>query len=260
VIAVVITVVTVGALVHSLFLTRRTIRIQGERLLVQSGVRSAMLAVLSELRELSTEQAGSGAQNDILSIGPAGLSYRGMRGTGFTCQSSGTTQLRIQQSSFSGWRSPQAGRDSLLVLLDTAAGAEPVWIALGLTAVATGAPCPGNIPAVTLTTTPFAALGGRPSGIPVRSFEPMELRAYQSDAKFWLGARSLGAGEAIQPLFGPLTDATGFQLTYRNRNGMLTSDRTAIRSIGVRVRGTSELSSEVEEQLTAEVALRNAAP
>ena len=256
--ATVSTILVVGSLTQSVMATQRLVRAQGARLGVQAGVRSAMVVVLNELRELSTAEGGSASENDILSISPAGLTYRAMRGSGFTCQGSSSTQLRISQSTFSGFRDPQPGRDSVLVYLDSATAGEPGWVAVGLTAVATGTACPGSIPALTLTIPPHPALAGKPATIPVRTFEPMELRTYLSEGQFWLGARSLGTGESIQPLFGPLYDVNGFELSYRSRMGTLTSDRSAIRSIVVTLRGRSELSSEVENQLVTEVTLRNA--
>jgi prepilin-type N-terminal cleavage/methylation domain-containing protein len=258
--ATVITVITTGALFQSLLITQRVARSQGNQLRVQASVRGAMLAVLGELRELSTVEAGSGTQNDVQSISPTGIVYRAMRGTGFTCQSSGSNQLRIQRSTFSGFRDPQPRRDSLLVYLDAPGPEDPAWIPLAIAAVSSGGSCAGGVPAITLTVSPLAALDGQRAGLPVRTFEPMELRAYQAEGRHWLGARSIGSGEPIQPLFGPLSDANGFRLRYRGRTGSPTNDPRAIRSIVVTVQGKSEERPEAEEQLTAEVVLRNAGP
>lgn len=259
ILATVITVITIGAVFHALFLTQRGARRQGEQLRVQSGARAALLAVLSELRELSTLESGAAAENDLLSVAAHGLTYRAMRGSGLTCQPSSANQLRISQSTFSGFRDPQPGRDSILLYLDSVAVGKPGWVPAGLAAVSTASRCPDNLPAITLTVAPVAALAGKPAGIPVRTYELMELRSYSSEGHFWLGARSISAGEAIQPLFGPLTDAAGFELTYLSKAGTPTTNPSAVRSIGVTLRATSELSAEAEEQLTAEVALRNAA-
>ena len=259
ILAAVITVTTVGAVFHALFLMQRAARRQGEQLRVQSGARGALLAVLSELRELSTAETGTAAENDILGLAAHGITYRAMRGSGFTCQPSSVNQLLISQSSFSGFRDPQPGRDSILLYLDSVALGKPGWVPAGLAAVSTGGRCPDNLPAFTLTVAPVALLAGRPAGIPVRTYELMELRSYPSEGRYWLGARSISAGEAIQPLFGPLTDAAGFELSYRSRTGAPTIEPRAVGSIGVTLRGRSELSADAEEQLTAEVALRNAA-
>jgi len=39
---------------------------------------------------------------------------------------------------------------------------------------------------------------------PVRVFEWVEARAYQSNGTWWLGARSLRPADVIQPLAGPI--------------------------------------------------------
>ena len=257
-IAIVSMVLVIGAIYQSLVVTQRITRAQGEQLGVQSSVRGAVLVVVNELRELSTVEGGTGAQNDILSIGPAAIVYRAMRGSGISCTVSSTSQLRISRSSFSGFRDPQPGRDSLLVYADSAGTeAEAVWIPMPITGVSTTMPCPGSLPGITLATAPAPWLSGRSAGLPLRVYEPMELKLYQSEGKSWLGTRSLSAGEVIQPLFGPLSGEDGFRLGYLDRTGRPTSNLTAVRSIAVSVHG---MNAAADEQLSTEVALRNATP
>jgi hypothetical protein len=100
-------------------------------------------------------------------------------------------------------------------------------------------------------------------GTPVRIYETMELRLYQSDAHWWLGARSVGTGEVIQPFVGPLAGTDGLRLEYLDRFGAPTSTPGAVRSVVIKVRGTTEHSLTradgqlLEEQLTSQVTLRN---
>ena len=205
-------------------------------------------------RELSALEGGTGAQNDILSIGPSAITYRAMRGIGFICSPSSTDQLRIHRTGFSGFRDPQAGRDSVLVFAGDSSPL-PAWIALPIARVSTTIACPGNFPGVTLTVGPSAFLVGRPAGTPVRIYEHMELRMYASEGKFWLGTRSLGTGEVIQPLFGPLSDEDGFRLAYLDRIAKPTARPSAIRSIEISVHG---MGDGVDALFSTEVALRNA--
>jgi Tfp pilus assembly protein PilW len=256
-IATVTGVLVLGVMYQSVVIAQRVTRAQGEQLGVQSSVRGAVLVVVNELRELSTVEGGAREQNDILSISPAGMVYRAMRGTGFTCTASSSNQLRISRSSFSGFRDPQAGRDSILVYADTTVtGAEPLWMPLPVMGVLATL-CPGAAAGITLLTTAAPWLSGQPNGLPVRVYEPMELKLYQSEGKFWLGTRSVSAGEVIQPLFGPLSGDDGFRLGYLDRAGHPTSNVTAVKSIAVSVHG---ITGAADEQLTTEVALRNAAP
>jgi hypothetical protein len=257
-IATVTMVLVLGSIYQTVLVTQRVAQAQGEQLALQSSVRGAVLVVLNELRELSTAEGGSGHQNDILSIGASAIAYRAMRGTGFTCTSSTSDQLRISRTGFSGFRDPQAGRDSLLLYADSAgSGAEPGWMALPISRVSTSTACPGSDPGITLTTAPIAWLTGKEAGLPVRIYEPMELRLYQSEGKSWLGTRSMGTAEGVQPLFGPLSNQDGFRLSYRDRAGRPTSTAAAVRSIAVSVHG---LARGADEELTGEVFLRNASP
>jgi prepilin-type N-terminal cleavage/methylation domain-containing protein len=255
-VATVSTVLAAGTIYQTVRVTQRATRAQAEQLRVQSSVRGAVLAVANELRELSALEGGTGAQNDILSIGPSAIAYRAMRGIGFTCSPSSTDQLRIHRTGFSGFRDPQAGRDSVLVYAGEADSTPAAsWISLPVTRVTVATACPGSLPGLTLTLGPAAFLSGRPAGTPVRVYEHMELRMYASEGKFWLGTRSLGTGEVIQPLFGPLSDDDdGFRLSYLDRSGRPTGSPTAIRSIGVSVHGVGD---GVDERLSTEVALRN---
>ena len=257
-VATVLTVAVVAVVYQGLFATQRVVRAQGEQLAVQSSVRGAVLLVANELRELSTGEGGLPAQNDILSMTSSALAYRAMRGFGLTCTTSGEDQVRLDRNGFSGFRDPQAGRDSLLVYADTdGIGTEPAWMPLPITRVSNSTACPGGAPGITLTTAPASWLSGRDAALPVRIYEPMELRLYQSEGRSWLGTRSLATGEAIQPLFGPLSEADGFRLQYLDRAGRPTASPTAVQSIVVTVHGIGQAAS---EQLTTEVALRNASP
>jgi hypothetical protein len=108
---------------------------------------------------------------------------------------------------------------------------------------------------------------GIPVGTPVRFYEVMELKLHQADGKSWLGARSISAGEAIQPVLGPLVDGNGFQLEYLDAGGAITADRTAIKSIRITIRGISDGAvnagvegslTHVQDSLVTQVTLRNA--
>ena len=94
----------------------------------------------------------------------------------------------------------------------------------------------------------------------------MELKLHQADGQSWLGARSISAGEPVRPVLGPLANDSGFALTYLNANGAITTDRTAIKSIQVTLRGLSEgavnagigsTPSRVQEALVSQIMLRN---
>jgi hypothetical protein len=46
----------------------------------------------------------------------------------------------------------------------------------------------------------------------------MQIKLYQSQGNYWLGARSVSAGEVIQPVLGPL-DNNGLSFAFRDSAG-----------------------------------------
>jgi len=252
-----------GTLYRLVLSTQRLSRVQATRIAVQSSMRGAVLVVGNELRELSAVPGGTGTENDLLSLGPTGITYRGMRGFGYTCQALGPGLLRLSRSGFTGYRDPQAGRDSVLVYAPgLRAPVDSSWIPMAITMVSTSGPCSGALaPAITLTTTASTVLGPVPAGAPVRVYEPMELALYRSESQWWLGMRSLSTAEAIQPLFGPLAE-DGFRLDYADAFGRTTAAPGSVRSIQLALKGiggAEDAASGVPviEQLSTRIFLRN---
>jgi hypothetical protein len=103
-------------------------------------------------------------------------------------------------------------------------------------------------------------------GTPLRIFEIMQLKLSQSQGESWLGARSVSGGEVMQPMLGPLANANGFELTYLDGQGAPTANPRAVKSIRFTVRGVSAEAvrssggeaTRIEDELTTQVALRNA--
>jgi prepilin-type N-terminal cleavage/methylation domain-containing protein len=272
-ISLVIMMMVMGAVYKLILSSQRLARGQAERITLQSNVRVGSLAVLNDLRELNTATGGLASDNDILEIDVSRIKYRGMRGAGIICQAPAiNTHVRISRSSFSGYRDPVATRDSLYVFIDGDPDTETddAWLPVAITDVSTAAACPPiggvNQDGITITTPATPALVALPSGTPVRIFEMMELKLHQADGQSWLGARSISAGEAVQPVLGPLANDSGFVLTYLNAAGGVTADPTAIKSIQVTLRGLSEgavntgiegVPSRVQEALVSQILLRN---
>jgi prepilin-type N-terminal cleavage/methylation domain-containing protein len=268
IIALAMMLIVMGAVYRLMLSTQRLSRAQAEQASLQSNVRIGSLVVLNDLRELNTVSGGLAAQNDILTIAADDITYRAMRGIGFICQAPTATQVRISRSSFSGYRDPQATRDGLYVFVEgnPDTSLDDSWLPVAITVVSTAAGCPAG-DGITLTTPNTPGLVGLEVGTPVRFYEVMELKLHQADGKSWLGARSISAGEAIQPVLGPLVDGNGFQLEYLDAGGVATVDLTAIKSIRVTIRGITDAAiiagvegspTHVQEQLVTQVALRNA--
>ena len=247
----------VAAAVYQLLMTtQRLSRAQLQQADLQARLRAGVLVVDHELRGLSPA--------DLLVQGVGSLTYRAARGLGFLCQAATATQLRLGRSEFSGFRDPQAGRDSLLLYLENHTGTplDDAWLALPVAGVSDAA-CPGaGHPGLALTVPSTPALAGVAAGTPLRLFEIMELRLYRSEGSSWLGARSVTSGEAIQPVVGPLTEADGFQLDYLDGDNQPAGNADAVRSVRVTLRTSGPGGSgngQVGEELRTEVALRNSA-
>jgi len=268
ILALTIALVMAGAIYSVVATTQRMSVAQAERAGLQSNVRNAAWIASGELHELASLPGATAAQNDVLTAATTSVTYRAMRAVGFLCQSPMTpSELRLWSSSYSAYRDPAAGRDSALVFIegDTASDADDVWLPVAINSVSLGNVCPGA--GITLATDPHPELVGLATDTPVRIYEIMELRLYQSGGKSWLGAHSLSAAEVIQPLLGPLVDGTGFTLEYQDGAGGFISDPGAIQSVAVGVRAISEspiavgtgsgLRGRVQDSLVARVALRN---
>jgi hypothetical protein len=265
VVALALTLIVIGSIHGLLVTTQRLTRTQAAQLDLQSNVRAGVLVIAHELRELNAVDGGSTDQTDILSITATSIAYRAARGIGFMCQPALPGQIRIARSTFSGARDPEPSRDIayLLVEADPAAGTPDTWLRLGINGVSTTSSCPGLAgPGISISvgsTFPPAAVG-----TPLRIYETMELKLYQSGGEWWLGARSVSAGEAIQPVIGPLAGSDGLRLEYLDRAGIRTNDPASVRSIIATLRGINNQvlggspGPPLEEELVTQVTLRNA--
>jgi prepilin-type N-terminal cleavage/methylation domain-containing protein len=266
-IALLIMGVVTGAIYRLLDTSQRLSLAQAEQVSLQSNVRTGSLVVPNELRELNTFVAGFAEQNDIIPpLAEDAITYRAMRGLGFVCQAPVAGELRILQDTWTGLRNPDVPRDDVYLFNDQDVDddGDDVWLPVNITGV-TPSDC-GGAPAFRLATADVI-----PASVkiytPVRLYELMELKLYSdADGEWWLGARSVSAGEAqLQPVLGPLT-ADGFRLVYLDSNGDETAVEKAVKSIRVTVRGLTEdavrqggsgAMGHPEDALVTQVLLRN---
>jgi hypothetical protein len=187
----------------------------------------------AELADVGREPGVS----DLLQVAPESLSYRATRGLGLACRVS-ATEVLVPRERLITQRAPQAGRDSLLLLVGSAApDSASRWLASPVTSV--GVSSCDAVAAIRLGTvldTTGVVLPASPSLVPFRVFEVMQARLYASQGQWWLGARSESSGEGIQPLAGPFwaTDSRFFLL---DSAGGPTAAPRAVRSIMARLVG-----------------------
>lgn len=204
----------------------------GERGALQATLRGGSLYLLGELRELG----GTPGDPDILAFAPESLTYRAMRGAGWSCRVS-PGRVSVSSASFTGYRALQVGRDSLLLHQERAEStvADDRWLRLPVLALGAGGCSAPSIGIATLLDTiqyPPSSFG---TLAPFRSFEVMQLRLYQSGGDYWLGTRSVSAGETIQPVIGPLS-SRGLTLAYYDSTGAPAAAAGNIRSIEITLR------------------------
>ena len=258
VVAMALTLIVIGSIHRLLVTTQRLSRAQAAQVDLQSGVRAGAFVIARELRELNS--------TDILGGTANAMTYRAARGMGFLCQPPAAGQIRIAQSTFSGFRDPEPLRDAAYLFVEgnPDAALADAWVPLQVVSVGRDS-CPGAVgSALTLTTSPGPPVADLPVGTPLRLYETMELRLYQSNGQWWLGARSVSVGEVIQPVIGPLAGSGGLRLEYLDRQGTPTTVPAAIKGVAVTIRGVAEDPALVvggdrlEEELAAQVTLRNA--
>jgi prepilin-type N-terminal cleavage/methylation domain-containing protein len=293
----------VGGVTYQLLVnTQRVTRSQGQRIGMQDNGRSGALILQSELREVGYDQmtvaARSailtkyplavltvGVNSDIRAMGPDSITYRAMRGLGYTCQFlSGTGDIVVYNRaanvndplSWQGFRQPVA-TDSLLVYVenDPSTASDDVWLTTGI-----GAPTAQNCPDGTTgfklhLTMPVAlglsvadVLGIMKVGGPVRNFELMQVRSYTANGKTWLGmrARPTTNGTSLDPVIGPLAGTAGLAFTFRNSTNGTALVPDSVRSVQLTlrpmsdelVRTTGRTAKMDTLTMTTRVALRNA--
>jgi hypothetical protein len=239
--------------------SQRLFRSQAEHAALQGTLRAGALLLPAELRGLS----GS----DLLAIAPDQLTYRAMRLTGVACQVS-PASVTLRQGLMYAYRSLVAGRDSLLLFVegDLSRSDDDRWLAVPVTGAPAASACPDGSAALTLPAiVPTAAVSISPA-VPVRGFEVMQLRLYQSGGQYWLGSRSVSGGEAqVQPALGPLASA-GLRLAYARADGSTTANPTEVAFIRLvlqaltdgAVRGVAGALAVAGDSIAASVGLRNA--
>ena len=222
----------------------------------QGNARTGTLAIPQELREIGydTIPLAGQAVTDLEDIQPNRITFRAMRGVGITCGTPTLTEFKIRYPLF-GMRDPLPTDGFMLFVEgDPNLALDDTWAPMDVQAIDYSSTC-GADKAIKFT------LGGAPQvdpingvdmamsnffvGAPVRWYERMEYGAVMDNGRAYIGARSLSLGQgALQPMIGPLSDTTGFALTYYDKDGNVldpnSDDPLVVRSIGVNVIGATQ--------------------
>lgn len=162
----------------------------------------------SMLREVAAvverEVSDVAPARDIAGFAAESVTYRAGRGSGYTCGVEGGAVV-VRDADYRAWRLPDPGRDSLLVFLPGDSLSGPgIWVISPLLAPLARGHCRDGAPGLRLALDPALVARASGSDFPVRVFEWMRMRLYESGGSWWVGARSLRPGDVIQPIAGPL--------------------------------------------------------
>ena len=246
----------------------------------QGIMRLGALALPQEFREIGydTIPSAGAVSSDLEAIAPRRVTFRAMRGTGFTCGAPTLGELRIRKPVL-GAR-PPALSDGFLLFVESDPNyrLDDQWVAMSVVGIDPASSCGADSAiALTLGATPVLDPGAGTAmalsqlfvGGPIRWYERVEYGALidPDDGLAYVGVRSLSRGETqLRPIIGPLADTSGFNLTYYAADGMVLdpglAPPTAVRSVGIDIgRITSRLGGRSGARglaVSTRVALRNA--
>lgn len=225
VVAVTLAAVLIGTSLGTLTTLQRALARQVARTTREQTLRAAVQLAVAELRDVAP------AAGDIVALAPTGITYRATRASGLGCGRA-PDGILVASATFRPLRVPVANRDSLTLMIPAG-----TWIRVPLDGPPRPATCPNGTAAVLLPYVP-----GLPDPLaaaiwpaPLRVFEVMELRAYQSGSEWWLGQRSVSSGETIQPALGPLASG-GLALVGLDSLAQPTPVPVAIRQLRFTIR------------------------
>ncbi len=229
--------ITSGLIYGSLQLMELVQNSTSEKAASQVTLRTGIQTVATELRELNNVVASG--TSDLKAISANSITYWGMRATGMTCEVTPSSVKMKLGSTYSAARAPMILRDSLLIFADrdTLLTSDDQWVQAGVTATPATATCPDGSAALTLTVPSLTVADYHVPG-PIRFFELMQLAIVTTGGRQYLGARSISAGNALQPVAGPITSG-GLQFVFRDQNGAVTAVPAAVRAIDLTVRSQS---------------------
>jgi len=282
IIAITISGLVMGSVYKILASNQRFYQAQNQILDVQQNIRAVAQILPGELRGLDPDDG------DIIAMSATAITIKAARGFSVVCKTPTAAevtarQIIIRNSLTSGYRAMDATRDSVLIFRDgnPDKSDDDKWLHAPIAASASAtcsdaAASPGT--RLTLTgivhgdslgpTTGTVGDGGVTLGAPVRTFEVVNYRLYDDGTGiWWLGMRTYagGAWSETSAVAGPLRPSDGMVFEYRDSTGNVTATTTAVRQIGITVRGQStqpinipgRVAGVFRDSVVAHVALRN---
>jgi len=268
-----------AALYRVLANNQRLYMAQTQRIDLSQNIRAASTILPAEFRELDA------FEGDITAMSATSISLRAMRWLGFACNTPplggalGAVSVIIRggapgQPLFFGSRGIDNSKDQLLIYYDGDKNSrlDDFWATGTITAAPNGQNCDdGTNGQRLLVNLNLLGLGpnlpgGIPLGAPVRGWEPVTYALYRAagDTSWYVGFQP--AGQAMQPLIGPVLAGNGLQFQYYDANGAVTAIRAQVARIDVTVRarttgavraGGQAAAATMVDSVVTSVALRN---
>lgn len=222
----------------------------------QGASRMGVSAIPLEFREIGfdTLPAAGTTDTDLEAIAANRITFRAMRGTGFTCDIAGwPNEIKVRKPII-GMRNPIADSDTFRIFIDNDVnmGTDDQWVTLVVTDMNAGNCGPDQAFVLTINAPVYDNGDGIPItqvwvGGPVRWYEEMEYGPVidATTGRTYVGGRSLNQGEnTLEPMIGPIPDSTGFSLVYYGGDGTVldptdATNRIKVRSIGITLTGTT---------------------
>ena len=276
----------VSAAVYKVLVNNQRVYLaQTQTIDLQQNIRAAAAILPADLREIDA------ADGDIAAMGPDSIQMRAMRQLAFVCPPNplmgggiGQLTLNLRATPMYGNRQTFQRNDSLLIYWEgnPTTRTDDKWLVAQVKTVAAGPFCSDSGPAgpLTVPTQGFQltfqpqwiidptlnVAGAITSGAPVRGFDVVTYRVYQSaDGNSYLGQRNLSQNSAIQPVVGPLTGANGVTFSYYDSVGAVTPLPAQVAQIQIvlrarttsPIRGADGVQAYKVDSVVTRVALRN---
>ena len=238
-----------------------TVTLSAVRTADRSRERARQQGILREVVSVVEREVGDiSPSRDIGGFAAESITYRGARGSGYTCGVDGASVV-VGDADYRAWRLPDSARDSLLVFLPgDSVAASATWVITPLHAPPTRGRCRDGSPGLRLSVDAAVVAGAAIADLPLRAFEWMRLKLYESGGSWWVGARSLRPGDVIQPIAGPLA-VRGLSLSLLDGAARAAAPANAT-LLQVRLMAASPVASVgrrlAVDTLATTIALRNA--
>ncbi len=248
----VLVALVVGAIVLTAIMRTTIVAVRGadrtrERIRMQSAMREAASVLAREV--------GGLVPGDLAQLAAESLTVRSVRGSGRTC---GTDigALVMSLATYRAWRLPDAARDSILL----PSGGR--WVPAPILGPVTRGPCADGRPGLRLPVHDSIVARAGLATVALRVVEWTRYRLYQSGGEWWLGARSLRAGDVTQPVAGPFPPR-GVELRYLDGAGNAATAGPAVRVVSLVLRARSGGTGQravARDSVIAAIALNGTAP